>query len=179
MLILATADTTLSNCTTGEIRLAGEISPAGDSGRLELCQNKAWGTVCGRFFGSQEAEVACRQLGFKPTYGKFLFNSLVHLLIVNFVGLTVRASSEEYAGIGSGPLYNFNCSYSDLFIKDCKLNRGRCNHFSDVTVKCIGKNMYILLVHNNIVTIIIVHWFQLHALTGMSSCLALLLPELE
>ena len=31
-------------------------------GRLELCLNQAWGTVCGTQFGHTEAKVACRQI---------------------------------------------------------------------------------------------------------------------
>ena len=32
------------------------------SGRLELCLNQAWGTVCGEEFGHTEATVACSQM---------------------------------------------------------------------------------------------------------------------
>ena len=33
-------------------------------GRLEIYRNNQWGTVCNRKFGMQEADTACRQLGF-------------------------------------------------------------------------------------------------------------------
>ena len=30
---------------------------------MEICINNAWGTVCDRLFGAQDAAVACAQLG--------------------------------------------------------------------------------------------------------------------
>lgn len=40
----------------------GTHNVSAESGRLEVCLNKAWGTVCGDQFGYDDAEVACRQL---------------------------------------------------------------------------------------------------------------------
>ena len=47
-------------CTTGDTRLAG-----GDSqyaGRLEICINGLWGTVCDDLFNDIDAGVACKSL---------------------------------------------------------------------------------------------------------------------
>ena len=38
-------------------------SEEGDEGRLEVCVNGAWGTVCRDEFDSFEAAVACHSLG--------------------------------------------------------------------------------------------------------------------
>ena len=49
-------------CNDGDIRLVGGTLT--EEGRLEVCMNEVWGTVCGDTFTSTEANVACRQLGY-------------------------------------------------------------------------------------------------------------------
>ena len=48
---------------TGELRLVD--GPTNSSGRLEVCYNGEWGTVCDDLFYDIEASVACRQLGYE------------------------------------------------------------------------------------------------------------------
>ena len=55
--ILDTVYVEASNCSTGDVRLVG--SGDGDEGRLEVCVNKAWGTVCSDEFDTTDASVAC------------------------------------------------------------------------------------------------------------------------
>ena len=52
-------------CVQGDIRLVGGSTAR--EGRVEVCNNNAWGTVCDDFFGTADAQVACRQLGFSDT----------------------------------------------------------------------------------------------------------------
>ena len=52
-------------CIQGDIRLQGGTI---NSGRVEICYNHVWGTVCDVFWDNVDAHVACVQLGW-PTSG--------------------------------------------------------------------------------------------------------------
>ena len=51
-----------SNCSDGELRLVGATTT--NQGRLEVCVNEAWGSVCDSqgVFTTDEAKVACKQM---------------------------------------------------------------------------------------------------------------------
>ena len=56
----------LVDCNHGDIRLEGTSNL--QSGRVELCYDGVWGTVCSRgHWGRPEAEVICRQLGYSSS----------------------------------------------------------------------------------------------------------------
>ena len=62
----------LGVCDDGDIRLVGGTNQY--EGRVEICWNEVWGTVCDDFWSTFDATVACRQLGFAPTGKTLVFN---------------------------------------------------------------------------------------------------------
>ena len=58
---------TASTCREGDIRLQG----GNYQGRVEICYNNIWGTVCDINWQDTQAAVVCKQLGLIP-FGKCL-----------------------------------------------------------------------------------------------------------
>ena len=51
----------VDSCQDGAVHLVNGSSE--QSGRLEVCTNSVWGTVCGTGFDVTDAYVICRKLG--------------------------------------------------------------------------------------------------------------------
>ena len=97
-------------------------------GRVEICFNNLWGTICDDFWDILDARVACRQLGFADA---------------------VRPTRFASFGQGTGPIYldNLICVGNESRLQDCRHNgvgTHNCFHFEDAGVECSSK------IHNNI-----------------------------
>ena len=56
------ASTLPSNCSDGSARLVGGTSI--HEGRIEVCVNQVWATVCDFFLTAAFGNVVCKQLGY-------------------------------------------------------------------------------------------------------------------
>ena len=70
-------------CTTGDLRLVGGTKDY--EGRLEVCINNVWGTVCIIGWSNQETRIACKQLGYQE-----LGNMSIHFILINSLGQKVE-----------------------------------------------------------------------------------------
>ena len=128
-------------CTYGDIRLVDGSNIY--EGRVEICVNNRWGTVCDDGWDTSDAEVVCRQLGYN---------------------LTDDAVAYTRAYFGQGTdliwLHNVQCTGSENELLKCShdgIGGHRCGHADDASVLCptsnipngTGKsNNYVLLRYN-------------------------------
>ena len=66
-------------CVDGDVRLVD--GPNVREGRVEVCINRAWGTVCDELFNDADAKVICLQMEFSAI-GKFKYMDTVSCMYV-------------------------------------------------------------------------------------------------
>ena len=129
------------------IRLVGGTVP--NEGRVEVragC-NSDWGTVCDDLWGTTDAQVACRQLG----YG------------------TDGAIAYSFARFGQGTgeifLDNVQCTGSETSIFDCQSNgfgNHNCAHFEDAGIFCPTSKQIIVCVCVRVCVCMCMHMHMLY-----------------
>lgn len=62
-----------ASCMDGAVRIRNGYVPG--EGRVEVCINNAWGTVCDDGWDNADASVVCRELGYYPIGTLYQLNS--------------------------------------------------------------------------------------------------------
>ena len=105
-------------CTEGDIRLQGGNSTFG---RVEICINNIWGTVCDDQWGTQDAMVACTQLEHSTTNAKIMTDGFTN-------------------GVGLIWLDDVQCKGTENRLIKCDtrpIGLHNCNHQEDAGVACL------------------------------------------
>ena len=107
-------------CRDGDIRLVD--GPTQLEGRVEICFNNTYGSVCHDLWGEADAQVVCKQLGFNDSGASALANA--------------------YYNSSSGPIYldNVQCEGNETSLIECDYDRNvnDCDHTEDAGVSCQG-----------------------------------------
>ena len=120
----------------GDVRLVG--GPTNSSGRVEVCFDGQWGTLCGNFLRNSTANIICGQLGFSST------GICIQLKfpITTFTGSSIVLSAANKYGNSSGPIWfrSILCSsQNEKKVTDCRSNPdviNTCTHNLDIGVIC-------------------------------------------
>ena len=65
----------LGLCTDGKVRLRGSTNVL--IGRVEVCVNGTWTTVCDEYWDDNDARVICQQLGHSPYGNNFIVITMI------------------------------------------------------------------------------------------------------
>lgn len=108
-------------CSHGTIRLRGGGT---NYGRVEICYNNIWGTVCDDSWDNADARVVCLQLGFPA------------------VGATARRTGFMNGCDGCVDIWldDVQCRGTETRLIDCPaqpVGTHNCAHIEDAGVKCI------------------------------------------
>ena len=138
-------------CDDGSVRLVDGTTPL--EGRVEMCFNEAWGTICDNDFDVADATVICRQLGY--SIQGILTNSVKVNVSIRIIGCLKITHSHCYypgslavmgAGFGQGTgvtlIDSLQCIGNETTLFDClfvpidNIGSLNCPHTRDSGVRC-------------------------------------------
>jgi len=138
-------------CTTGQLRLMG--GNIANEGRVEICVNNLWGTVCDDSWGITDATVVCQQLGFS-IQGHYQLITVTcrfesYLGIVSTTGAVPFSNAHFGAGVGPIHLDNVGCTGTEGSLIECPHSSFvSCysGHSEDAGVRCQGISACIIAI---------------------------------
>ena len=117
LIVLVSQCILVAVCVHGDIRLVN--GQTAYEGRVEVCLNNAWGTVCDDFWDNNDARVVCRQLGFSDQ----------------------NATGIQFSPFGQGTdlivLDDVHCTGTESRLTECPYTSNHnCIHLEDAGVRC-------------------------------------------
>lgn len=106
MILIFTVPTNDTCTNNGDLRLVRRTYRYSEyEGRLEVCYNRQWGTICDDSWGSTDAGVACRQLGYSriskfttACYTIYVYWMWRELFVIMHANIFLRKHYTQYFG---------------------------------------------------------------------------------
>ena len=113
-------------------------------GRVEICHQNYWKSICPSGWNNLDAIVTCRQLGF-TIVGKTK-NGFQCML--NYIHTGARTTSSTF-GLGPQPaIYSdFSCTGSESSLLKCSHKQASCSYSYHAGVKCEGVSLLLILLY--------------------------------
>ena len=106
-------------------------------GRVEICKDRRWRSICSGNWGANDATVVCRQLGYPA---EVLYRSSMYgTFRIENTGAQASCCGEYGNGPERQPVLReyFNCRGNEKNLSECHRSIGSgCNHSQDVSVIC-------------------------------------------
>ena len=126
-----------------------------NAGRLEIFLNDQWGTVCDNGFHSDDATVACRQLGFEGyvLYSTEGIRSLGYVSKLKNCYAIMKINYFQYCSYTPASidvptwLDNLDCTPNDASIESCShqgigVHSCHLDHTEDIALVCYGSKYF-------------------------------------
>ena len=136
----------IAPCNESDVRLMDGPSKA--SGRIELCHNGTWGTICSDFWDNIDASILCKQLGYSP-YGNCLVLIVTYMNvnqnchnIIFFLPGAIVLPTYYFERVWPHHIVDLNCSGHENNLWNCShnalINTYACSSDHDASVSCQG-----------------------------------------
>lgn len=120
-----------------------------NGGTLEICINGVWGTICFFLWYENNAQVACRQLGYSYTGNLSSYIQQSIMIIINYLGAMYNLAAS--AGSGSIFLYSPQCKGYESTLLQCPVHFSDsfywniCTHSDDIAILCLNTSEELIL----------------------------------
>lgn len=142
------------DCTNGNVLLMNGSVPAivQREGRVEICYNNEYHTICDDFWDVSDAEVVCRQLNVSGDSKllHFLILMVSYVILCTIAHFAIRGEAVRYGrGTGTTLLDNIDCTGDEATLLECNHrpvgdNDCAVDHSEDAAVAC-GGNVTVIL----------------------------------